>query len=254
LKNTLFIFFILFWVSYTQAQHITFCKAYTESGDPIDLIYPKELSFNQSVCILLNAGNKKISESSVFLFIDRVTESGEQNQFNKMIHVEKDKNWIAQTYKFIKDGKFDIYFSDANQNRLASVSVNIKSAKELKSSTVISSSIYPNAEIILCEKILDGFPINVKRSISLQKESNTIYIYLKNDLPLETEKISVRLFRRSKYSLDYDEFVSSKKFQINKDWADAYFKYKFDKPGEYKINVHDEKELLIKTGYISVVN
>lgn len=254
MKNTLIVFFILFCLSQTQAQHITFCKAYTENGEPIDLIYSKELTFNQSVCILLNAGKKNISDNSVFLFVDRVTDTGRQNQFNKIIRVEKDKNWIAQTYKFIKDGKFEIYFSDINKNRLASAYVTIKSPTKLKTISGTLSSSYPHAEITLCEQVLNGIPINVKRNISLQREGNQIYIYLKNDGPLNTEKISVRLFRKSKYALDYDEVVSSKIFQISRDWADAYFKYKFNSPGEYRINVYDENELLIKTAYISVVN
>jgi hypothetical protein len=254
LKNTLIVILILLYFSHTQAQHITFCKAYTENGDPIDLIYTKEFSFNLSVCILLNAGNKKISESSVFLFVDRITESGRQNQFNKVIRVDKDKNWIAQNYKFIKDGKFEIYFLDANKNRLALTSVIVAPIKEQKSLTQIPTNFYPTAEIILCEKIQDGLPVNIKHMVSLQRDKNAIYIYLKNNTPFDMEKFSMRLFRKTKYALGYDEFVTSKKYRINMDWADAYFQYKFDKPGEYKLDIYDEKDLLIKTAYISVVN
>jgi hypothetical protein len=256
LKNILFIFCILFCFGTSEAQHITLCKAYTETGDPIDLIYSKELMFNQSACILLNAGNKKISGNKVFLFIDRITDSGKQNQFNKIFQVGADNNWIAQTYKFIKDGRFEIYFLDANQNRLASSTITVAPLKESKLSTVLSKTSaagYPDAEIVFCERIQEGLPMNIRHSISFQK-SNPVYIYVKNDKPLDSEKISMRVFRKTKYALDYDEFVAVKKYQINFDWADAYFKYKFDKPGEYKIILYDEREILIKTAYISVTN
>jgi len=111
LKQTILIL-TLFLFSNLAAQHITVCKAYTEFGTPIDIIYSQNIAVNQSACILLNAGNKKLSESTITLFIDLNVNGVKQNQFTKNYQVEKNKNWFASTTKFSRDGAYDIYFLD----------------------------------------------------------------------------------------------------------------------------------------------
>lgn len=254
MKKIFFILLIGFCFGKIQAQHITLCKAYTETGEPIDLIYSRELPLNQSVCILFNAGKKDISDSPVFLFIDRITDYGKQNQFNKVFQAQPGRSWIAQSFKFIREGKFEIYFTDSERNRLASSSITIAAAVTEKQPAQQLSNKYKDADIIICEKINAGQPVNIKKNISIKNDNGQAYFFVKSSFPLDIEKIFARFLRKSKYANDYDEFVALKKYQINPDWADTFFKYKFDKAGDYKINIYDEKDLLIKTAYITVVN
>ncbi len=254
MKKFFFIFIIGFCLSKIPAQHITFCKAYTETGEPIDVIYSREMPLNQSVCILFNAGKKDISDSPVFLFIDRITDYGKQNQFNKVFPAQPVRSWIAQSFKFIREGKYEIYFTDFERNRLAGASISISPAIIEKQPAQQLSNKYKDADIIICEKISAGQPVNIKKNISIKNDNGQVYFFVKSSSPLDIEKIFARFLRKSKYSTDYDEFVAYKKYQINPDWADTFFKFKFDKTGEYKINIYDEKDLLIKTAYITVVN
>jgi hypothetical protein len=247
-------FFILFLFGQAEAQHITICKAYTQAGEPIDIIYSKNISLNQTICILLNAGNKKISGSAIFLFIDRTADGLKQNQFNKVYKIDKDKNWLACNFKFAKDGKFEIYFTDANQNRIAATTIIVGNYKETPSDQSISANNYINVEAVFCENVLSGLPINPKQNVSLKSDGGLVCLYLKSSSPLNTERIHVTIMRKSNYSIDYDEFVASKKYQLNSNWEDVFFKYTFTKTGEYKFSVADENELLIKTAYITVIN
>jgi len=236
------------------AQHITICKAYTQAGEPIDIIYAKNISLNQTICLLFNTGNKKISGSNVFLFIDRTADGSKQNQFNKVYKIEKDKNWLACNFKFAKEGKFEIYFTDANQNKLASTTIMVGNNKETPSAQSVITNKYTNVEAVFCENVLSGIPVNPKWNVSMKSEGGLVCLYLKSNSPLRTERIHVTIMRKSNYSIDYDEFVASKKYQLNPDWEDVFFKYTFTKTGEYKFSVADEKELLIKTAYITVTN
>ena len=249
------IFFIitLLYTAVIPAQRITLCKAYTNQGEPIDLIYPPNLTLNQSACILFSGENKKISGKSISLIIDRITDAGRENQLNKIFKPEKE-NWIAYFYKFVKEGKFEIYFADEKKNRFSALTFYIGAPKETKQLEPLFVEKYIGAEVILCDRVVAGIPVNIKRSISLSTEGGKIYICLTNNRPLDTKKILINTWRRTKYRTDYNEFADSKKYQLDGEWNDTYFQYRFAKPGEYKICLYDDKELLIKTAYISVTD
>jgi len=254
LKLTI-IFSILFLFTQTViAQHITICKAYTQNGEPIDIIYSKNIPLDQTVCFLLSTGNKKFSGSTVFLFIDRTADGSKQNQFNKVYRIEKDKNWLACNFKFAKNGKFEIYFTDANQNRIAATTIIVGKYKETSTDRSVITNNYINVEAVFCENVLRGLPVNPKQNVSLKSDNGLVCLYLRGNSPFNTERIHVTILRKGNYSIDYDEFVASKRYQLNSDWEDVFFKYTFNKTGEYKFSVADEKEILIKTAYITVVN
>ena len=251
----LFLITILIFVSVElPAQHITICKAYSQTGEPIDIIYTKNIPVNQTICFLLNTGNKKISGSTIFLFIDITSGEFKQNQFNKIYKLEKDKNWLASNFKFTKEGKYEIYFTDANKNRLTATNIIIGNYKETPSDQSIGSINYRAIEAVFCDNVLSGLPVNPKKNVSMKSDNGLIYLYLKCNGPFNTERIHVTIMRKSYYGIDYDEFVASKKYKLDPEWEDVFFKYTFNKTGEYKFSVADEKELLIKTAYITVIN
>ena len=254
MKLTITVLNLFLLVNTSVAQHITICTAYTQAGEPINIIYSKNIALNQTICFLLNTGNKKISGSSVFLFIDRTADGSKQNQFNKIYKIEKDKSWLACNFKFAKEGKFEIYFTDASQNRLAATTIFVGNYKDTSSYQSISTNNYINIEAVFCENVLSGIPVNPKRNVSLKSDGGLVCLFLKSNCPLNTKRIHVTIMRKSYYNIDYDEFVASKKYQLNSDWEDVFFKYTFTKTGEYKFSVADEKELLIKTAYITVIN
>lgn len=248
-------FFILIFLYFStlNAQRIILCNAYTNSGEPIDYIYSSTFILNQSVCVLFLGENKKIAGENVNLFIDKISGDKRQNQLSKSFKSAKE-NWIAYNYKFIVEGKFEIYFTDGKNNRFSTKTVNVTSQKgTIKVEPKIQGN-YPFAEITICDGMQFGKPVGIKKALSLLTEEGTVYIYINNIQPLNTDKILINIWKRAKYDLDYAEFVESKKYKMNPTWSNTFFRYKFGKSGEYKIELYDEKELLIKTAYISVTN
>lgn len=248
-------FFIIIFLCFgaLNAQRIILCKAYTNNGEPIDLIYESKFNLDQSVCVLFLGERKTIAGSRISLFIDRINGAERQNRLKK-IFTPTQENWIAHVYKFTSAGRHEIYFADENNNRYSSKSVNVVDQSSTKKVEPTEHTQYPNTEVMLCERIQGGKPVNIKRTVSLQIEGGMIYIYIYSHQPLNTEKILINIWRRAKYDLDYAEFVESKKYQIDSTWNDTFFRYKFGESGDYKIELYDEKELLIKTAYISVTN
>lgn len=222
-------------------------------GVPLDIIYSQNIVVNQTICILLDAGNQNISGSSVTLSIDKKSGDSKVNQFSKVYSVERGKNWLATSFKFAKEGIYEIYFSDNKQNRLAYTILSV-GHYQIKTEVPAPTVKYQNPEIFFCENVQSNQPINLKQRISLRLNEGSIYIYLKDDQPLNTNQIRANFMRKTGNSSEYSEFIAIKKYQIERNWANVYFKFKFEKPGEYKISIYDEKEILIKTGYITVVN
>jgi hypothetical protein len=248
-------FFIIIFLcsAVILAQRITLCKAYTNHGEPIDLVYSSSLSLNQSACILFSGENRKLIGKTITLFIDKISGNERENQINKIFKPVKD-NWIALFYKFTKEGKFEIYFTDEYKNRISALTINVGTPKAPKLVEPAFNPKYFTVDITLSDKIQSGKPVNTIRSISLGTEGGTIFICLNNNQPIGTNKILINTWRKKKYTTDYDEFIDSKKYELDGEWNDTYLRYRFTQPGDYKIYLYDEKELLIKTAYISVTN
>ena len=125
----------------------------------------------------------------------------------------------------------------------------------MKQSELKINECVKNVKLIFCEKVLvGGTPIGITKRASLRENGGQIYIKLTNYSPLKSEVILVDFWRKEYRSFEYDEYIESKKFRIDPEWVDTFFKYKFPKAGEYKIVIYNQEEVLIKTGYINVLN
>ncbi len=187
------------------------------------------------------------------MYIDKITGPERENQFRK-IFKPAGENWIAHVFKFLKEGKYEIYFTDERQNRYSTLTTTIGSEKIKKEIVQPVIDKYPNAELIFCESVQYGRPINIKLSVSLAKDVGMVNFYLNANQPLATRRILLNIRRRTKPGLDYDELYAAKKFLVEPDWNDTFVSYTFTKTGDYKITFYNERELLIKTAYISVTN
>lgn len=245
--------FFLFFASQVYSQQIFISKTYTESGEPVDLITNKTITENQTVSIIFDNGKRPI-QKFVFLFIDKINNGGKINLYSKMLYADDDKNWTSEDYTFTHEGSYEIYFTDFKRSRLASTVLTVKKVEQKKNSNKSGHEFLPALKILFTTRIENGKPQNFLSRISLDKSGGEIYIYVINDKPFGTGKLLVNIWRRIKPNTDFDQFIDSKKFEIDEEWNDTYFKYTFPQKGEYKINIFSEKEILIKTAYITVVD
>jgi hypothetical protein len=250
LKLILIVFLLFTTIHF--AQQIYLCRGFTESGEPIDIITENKLNITQSVSILFTFKNKKLEQNILFLAIEKKNSTLRNVVESKLIYPEKGKEWVSVSYKFLEEGKFEIYFSDFNRKKLASTEIQIVKHENKTETVKPDISILPNLRIIFCERIINGKPEAIIENISLRRTNGEVYIYLFNDIPLKTNKILVNIWRKKTLKSNYEEFIDSRKYEINPYWKDTFFRIWFDKSGEYKINLFDENELLIKSAYITV--
>lgn len=246
--------YLFFLTANLFPQKIYFCMGYTDSGEPIDPFVANIIPVNQSFVILLRAGSNEIDNNIIFVSIQKSEAKFDQNNFNKMLRPDKNKNWIAFNHKISEEGIYTISFSDFNKKKFASSTLRIERPQSKKVDNPQPGYFTPDLRIIFSERVVNGVPAGVLEKISLFKSNGEVYIYLINNMPLKSNKLLVNIWRKKTPESTYDEFIDTKKFAINYEWYDTFFRYRFEKKGEYKINFFNEKELLLKTAYITVDN
>lgn len=250
------IFRIIFFFisSLAFSQQIFFCRGYTETGEPIDPFISNKIPVNYSFTILLKSGKEDFENNIIFLIIEKIGTRFEQTNLSKILRPDKNRNWLAFSHKILDEGNYLVTFNDFNRKKIASSNLTIEKPVVTKTVTPATNYLMPNLKIVFCERITNGNPNGILEKISMLKNNGEVYIYIINNMPLKSSKLLVNIWKKKTSNSDYDEFVDTKKYQINYEWYDTFFKYRFEKKGEYKINFFNEKELLLKTAYISVEN
>ncbi|MCF6269294.1 MAG: hypothetical protein L3J41_06280 [Melioribacteraceae bacterium] len=257
MKKLIQILFILISIiTITNGQTIYVAESVTEQNEPINAHNYWEIEpWGKSLFIILDSENQDIEGNIVYLFIDKYTDGKYQPYDSKSINIKEKNRRIKYDYKFTETGKYKLYYINVSQEKLASTVVTISEKIRKQNATVKRSNYYDNIKLIFCEKVLvGGTPIGITKKASLRENGGQIYVKLTNFSPLKTEVILVDFWRKEYRSFEYDEYMESKKFRIDPEWSDTYFKYKFPKAGEYKIVIYNQEEVLIKTGYINVLN
>lgn len=252
--NKLFLAILILLSVELHSQQIFLCRGHTEYGEPIDPFYNNQIPANQSITILLDNNGKYFERNLLFLTIDKSVDQSGAGRINEMIRPPKDKNWLIFNHRFREEGDYEIRFADFNRRTIVSLIITVIPEKRHKSQEIKTPEILPGLEVVFCERILNGKPVNQKNKISLMLQNGETYIYLNNQKPLKTGRLLVNVWRKKSTGTDYEEFIDSKKYEIDSAWQDTYFRYRFEKSGNYKINFFNEKEILLKTAYISVEN
>jgi hypothetical protein len=249
------ILILLFTASVSLAQQLYFTSSYTEDGEPIGAKNIWEIKpWGSFVYIFLDNEGERFNSPMLYMFMDKMEEDSTFEPYDsKSINVPYNQRWVAYNYKFTLPGEYLVYFTDRSQNRIAEERVTIQYENTNYSvSSPSTSSYYENCKVLFCEKVLvGGDPLGVKTSISLSQDKD-IYVVLNNYKPLKTGKLLLDVWRRKNRGFDYDDYVFSKKYRLNPKWPDAYFKFSFEEPGDYKLSIYNENEVYIKSGYITV--
>jgi hypothetical protein len=257
MKKTFQIFFVLILLlTITNAQTVYVADSVTEDNEPINAHNYWEIDpWGKSLYIILDYENETVEGNIVYLFIDKFVDGTYQPFDSKSINVDADSKRVKYDYTFTETGKFKLYFINISQKKIASVVVTLSAKAAKKQKTMKRSNYYDNVSLVFCEKVLvGGTTLGIKKRTSLRENNGIIYVKLTNFSPLKTDVILVDIWRKEHRSFEYDEYIESKKFRIDPEWKDTFFKYKFPKTGEYKIVIYNQEEVLIKTGYIDVLN
>ena len=235
-----------------KGKQIFIAKSYTEFGEPVGIINIKKLETEQTYSIILNSDKNKFREHLVFLYIEKSGDDDSYSTFYKLIRTDKEKNFIAFNYSFTSEGTYEIYFTDFTKNKIASTTVTVVKKEEKELEKAVVGQARPSLGITFCKQVIGDVPVSEVKSVSINKDGGEIYIYVFDEKPLNIEKLVVSFWRK-KNKLDQDgQFTDSKKYMVNGNWHDTFFKYRFQSAGDYKINFYDGNEILLKTAYITV--
>lgn len=254
LKRLLIISFFFAFAS-IQAQQIYFCNSHTEDGNPVDAKNVWSIKpWGSLIYILFDNDGKTFDSQLNYMFLDRYIDNEYRPWDSKAINVKDSATWFAYNYKFTEPGKYRVYVVNQNKKELASEIVTIQIEGDYINNRQGATSLYyDETKIKFCERVIAGKPINTFKNISLSKlDTNTVSVFIDTHGSIETSIIVVDIWEKPPRSIEYDKFVESKKYALTSTWDYVFFKYKFAKPGYYKFNIYNEKEVLITAGYLEV--
>lgn len=251
LKTLFFILIITAIGSYAQSIYVS--ESVTESGEAVGAKNLWEIDpWGRSLYIVYDNG-KPITNSILYLFIDKFIEGKFEPFDSKVIEVEENKKFIKYDHKFTETGKFKVYIVNEDQETLSSMLLTLKTNTGSERNAAESDNYYDGIGLIFAERILiGGTPLGIVKNVSLSKNDGWIYIKLSHYAQLNTNTILVDFWGKEGNAFDFDQYIESKKYKVDPTWPDTFFKYHFKKTGRYKIVISNEFDAIIKTGYITV--
>jgi hypothetical protein len=247
---------ILFFAVLTycmNAQTMLVCKYVNEVGEVIDLYSYNDIPLNIPVTIFIRRNSNTSPNTSFFFSIERIDGSNRVNGLDKVISFSE-KEWTEIKYSFLRSGAYELVLKDRSKRIVKTIPLMIKASNREISADEHAASKYQSATAIFAKRIFNEKPQRVTNSVSLSEDEGNVYVYLVTGDPLNTDRLLIKVWKKSNYSAHYDTLVESKKFSVSPDWESTYFKLGFKEAGSYKIFVYDKEELLIKTLFCQVRN
>jgi len=235
-------------------QTLYVAETVTENGEPIGAFnYWKIKPWGKSLFIILDNEGNEINDNIIYLFVDKKNDESYAPFDSKAVTIESSATWVSYNYKFTESGEYEIYFINTSQEKLASLKISIESEEHAYTEAATRSRYYDNSKIIFCAKVLfGGTTLGVRNRTAFQESSGLIYLKLENYAPLKTSIILVDVWRKKNRTFEYDEFIESKKYRVDPEWPDTFFKYQFSETGQYKFAIYNENEVQIVSGYFTI--
>jgi hypothetical protein len=257
MKKILLIYLIgifIFGISTNQVfaqRKVYLCENYTSSGQPVkpDIEWTMKPT-GGGVYILYTNNGEIIPWTTMYVFIDKLTDGEYKEYDTKTVNPDKSKSWYVYDYSFKEKGSYRVTIYDQDVEKLASqeFTILIKSADGTDQQEVTQNS---GASVIFCASLdEDKNPVDKGETFYVDRTKGSyIYIYIDNDnIAFNTEGLIVDLWKGN----DYADFVDTKNLTIETQWTATYFKYTFMVAGDYKIMVYRKDQSYIQSGYVTI--
>jgi hypothetical protein len=233
-------------------QELFFCESHTENGEPVNAaLHWKIKPWGSTIFILFNNGSK-ITDDLLYIFIDKLTEDSFQPFDSKAVTIRGEMTWFAESYKFVDPGEYDISIVSSTNKRLVKQKLKIEVSETYSAETLTSTNYYSGSTMLFCERVFSNKPYGIRKDYAVSKNDGIIFVMLDNKKPLNTEIIYVDIWKKGIRTFEYDQFVETKKFKVDPEWQDTYFRYKFIEPGDYKISISADGEVPMNSKTIKV--
>ena len=254
----LFRFFILFFTLLitTYSQEIYFCESYTENGVPIGPTNKLEIKpWGTAIYTLLDNNKQPINDKQLYVFVDKKTDDKFVPYKSKTLTLEKGVTWAVTNFEFKDPGTYNIYFLNSKQSKIASNILKVVYAEGyVTGSSPYAPEYEGDCDMIFCEMVINDKPVNTFTTLSLSRTGGRGVIYLNNRTPFNTDKLILKVWKKSEEDDSYKEFIETRKYKILPEWSDAFIKYKFNKVGEFKFGIYNKDDMLLASSTIVITN
>ncbi len=250
-----FLILFLFFSSIAFSQELYLCRSFTEKGEPIDasLKFTLNSSLKNNIFILYD-NIRTIPDPLLYLYIDKKVNNRNQDYDSHVIKPDNNSTWIAYNYELKESGNYEIYIRNSKGNLLATKTITVWETSRNELDAPFSEIYYySKVNALFCEKVIYGKPINTFNRLSLKSQSPEVRLFIKSDKPLNTSLIKVEVWKTA-HNSENDNFIETKKYILNKNWNQTFMKYTFKETGDYKFIIYNDKEIIIKTIYISIID
>ncbi len=125
--------------------------------------------------------------------------------------------------------------------------INILDTKEAKEVLY-----YDDVKVVFCEQLKEGKIVNEKTNFKMGDIGAYVEILLQSAKPLNTELITVDIWKKEAESNSFSEHADDQEIKISSKSKQVNFHHSFFKPGEYKISFFNHDNVWITTGYVTV--
>ncbi len=256
MKNLLQILILFFvFCGSINSQELYFTKTHTDQGEPIEANrFWKIKPWGTTIEILYNNGSNFIEDDLLYIFIDKQSDGTYQPFDSKAITLENQTTWFVHPYKFVEEGEYEVTIVTSSNKKLVAEKLSLKLEDASTLSNVKSNTYYSYAKIVFCEYVISNKAYGEKNKVSISRDNGKITIQLLLDRELNTEIIIVDIWKKGIRSFEYDQHVETKRFKVDPEWKDTFFKYKFVESGDFKISISTANDILIKERDIKVTN
>ncbi len=251
-----FIVVFFFIVSLTYSQEIYFCESYTENGTPVGPTNKLEIKpWGTATYVLLDNNKKPLNDKLLYVFVDKKTDDKFVPFQSKTISTKKENTWAVTNFEFKEPGKYNIYFLNSRQKKIASNILKVVFAKGYITGTTPQAPVYEgDCELIFCEMIINEKPVNPFVTLSLSRSGGRGIIFLNNSSPFNTDQLILKVWKKNGDDNGYNEFVETKKYKILPEWTDTFIKYQFNNVGQFKFGIYNKSNMLLSSATIVITN
>ncbi|HMV14441.1 MAG TPA: hypothetical protein PKK18_06080 [Chitinophagales bacterium] len=253
-------------VCIAQSNKVVLCESYdktTGEASGINKNWDVDSKTGSYVYIVYSQATN--IKDKLMLYVDKKSTSGSYTAFDTQDFtfdpkVDK-KKWAMFDYKFTESGDYRISVMGSGDEPLASTYTNIGYMKENPSDKDKSTDnedgdeydtyYYENSTITFGDEVDND--ANVKGEATEFKLINgkrDIMLKLEQDDDLKCKEVEVSVY----YGDKYDEEVSRETYSVESmTWNWLKFKISVKKVGKYVVDIYNDKDVFINSGYFEVI-
>lgn len=246
--------FLIFAISGLNAQKIYACENYTDGGEPIGTNTKWNIKPGGGfIYLLFNNGPTVIQESSLWVYIDKLSNGEYKPYTTKNIVPTSGRNWVVYDHKFTEAGDYRITFLNSSRE-LAREYINIKiNGGSTSAGKTKGTLYYAGSKVVFAENIdTYGYPINPGTVFTVTEKGGYVKIILDNgSKPINSTKFKVYIDKKQRdgtYKAYDTKFYDTKSYEAKV----MHFDYAFYAEGDYKVSIYADDKIWTNTGYLTI--